>query len=327
LFFLIIYLTVKLYSARLKTLNRKLQFQIDLATRQLQKQKAEVEQKNTEILDSIEYAKRIQNTILPPQKLVSQYLENSFILYLPKDIVAGDFYWMHSSKLNENEKDGAILFAACDCTGHGVPGAMVSVVCSNALNKAVKEFGLIEPAKILDKVAKLVIEDLSKNNIVGDEIQDGMDASLCSLNVESGELQWAGANNSLYIIKNEELKIKDETSLDISNNLQSSISNLQLLEYKADKQPIGKFDNPKPFTNHKIQLQKGDTIYLFTDGYSDQFGGPKAKKYSKGKFKELLLSIQHLPMNEQREALYNAHIEWRGTQEQVDDICIIGVKL
>jgi len=335
-------------------------------TAEVVEEKKLVEEKNREILDSIEYAKRIQNTILPPQKIVTQYLEQSFILYLPKDIVAGDFYWMSappslakgeeqvspnsndniiklgsaeksplrgSPKLEETEIErlqvlpfgedlgGAILFAACDCTGHGVPGAMVSVVCSNALNKAVKEFGLTEPAKILDKVAELVIEDLSKNNDDNDELKDGMDASLCSLNVETGALQWAGANNALFIIKSAKGKMQSE------NQFELSTLNFELNEVKPDKQPIGKFDNPKPFTNHTIQLQKGDTIYLFTDGYADQFGGPKGKKYSKGKFKELLLSIQHLPMIEQREALYNAHIEWRNTQEQVDDICVIGVRV
>jgi len=306
-----------------------------------------VEQKNTEILDSIEYAKRIQNTILPPQKIVSQYLENSFILYLPKDIVAGDFYWfappqpspkwreLHNSRGEHKASGGkvlpfgedlggaSILFAACDCTGHGVPGAMVSVVCSNALNKAVKEFGLTEPAKILDKVAELVIEDLSKNNEVGDEIQDGMDASLASLNTTTGELQWAGANNPLWIIR----ACHSERSEESQDASFLSKTKTELIEVKPDKQPIGKFDNPKPFTNHSIQLQKGDTIYLFTDGYADQFGGPKGKKYSKKKFKELLLSIQDLPMNEQREALYNAHIEWKGSFEQVDDICVIGVRV
>ena len=295
------------------------------------KQKELVEQKNTEILDSIEYAKRIQNTILPAQKIVSQYLENSFILYLPKDIVAGDFYWFappqpspkgreqdipnsdedifnirstEKSPLRGDLEGPSILFAACDCTGHGVPGAMVSVVCSNALNKAVNEFGLKEPSKILDKVAELVIDDLSKNNEVGDEIQDGMDASLANLDLTTLQLEWAGANNPLWIVRGTEI-----------------------IEIKANKQPIGKTDYLEPFTNHHIQLQKGDTIYLFTDGYADQFGGEKGKKLSKNKFKELLLSIQHLNMSEQREALYNAHMQWCGNNEQVDDICVIGVRV
>ena len=161
-----------------------------------------------------------------------------------------------------------------------------------------------DPSKILDKVAEFVIDDLSKNNEVGDEIQDGMDASLANLNLTTLQLEWAGANNPLWIVRGTEI-----------------------IEIKANKQPIGKTDYLEPFTNHHIQLQKGDTIYLFTDGYADQFGGEKGKKYSKGKFKELLLSINHLPMNEQRESLYNTHIQWRNTQEQVDDICVIGVRV
>jgi serine phosphatase RsbU (regulator of sigma subunit) len=330
------------YIIRNNILRRKINLELIKQKDIIENQKSEVEKKNTEILDSIEYAKRIQNTILPPQKIVSQYLEKSFILYLPKDIVAGDFYWMSappslpkgeeknipnsneeiltlrstekfplggSPKLEENEIEGPyILFAACDCTGHGVPGAMVSVVCSNALNKAVNEFGLNEPAKILDKVAELVIEDLSKNNEDNDEIKDGMDASLAMLTYNetrnAATLQWAGANNPLWIIRNGEL-----------------------LETKADKQPIGKTDNLQPFTNHEIQLQKGDSIYLFTDGYADQFGGEKGKRFMRHRFKDLLISIQNLPMNEQRETLYNAHIEWKGSVEQVDDICVIGVRV
>jgi serine phosphatase RsbU (regulator of sigma subunit) len=156
----------------------------------------------------------------------------------------------------------------------------------------------------LDKVAELVIDDLSKNNEVGDEIQDGMDASLANLDLTTLQLEWAGANNPLWIVRGTEI-----------------------IEIKANKQPIGKTDYLEPFTNHHIQLQKGDTIYLFTDGYADQFGGEKGKKLSKNKFKELLISIQNKSMNEQREALYESHITWRGANEQVDDICVIGVRV
>ena len=261
-------------------------------------QKELLEAKNKEILDGITYAKRIQATILPPPKVVKKYLEDSFILYLPKDIVAGDFYWMESPVENEN----VVLFAACDCTGHGVPGALVSVVCSNALNRTVKEFNITQPAKILDKVAELVVIDFSKDE--NENVQDGMDASLCALNTETGALQWAGANNPLWIIRNGEL-----------------------LETKANKQPIGKYENMQPFTNHNFATQKGDTIYLITDGYADQFGGEKNKKLGKAKFKELLLSIQHLTLLEQRNHLYEFHNSYRGTNEQVDDILIIGVKV
>ncbi len=271
---------------------------IELSETETKKQKFIVELKNKEILESIEYAKRIQATILPPPKVVKKYLEDSFILYLPKDIVAGDFYWMESPAENES----VVLFAACDCTGHGVPGALVSVVCSNALNRTVKEFNITQPALILDKVAELVVIDFSKDE--NENVQDGMDASLCALNTETGALEWAGANNPLWIVRNGEL-----------------------LETKANKQPIGKYENMLPFTNHNFVTQKGDTIYLITDGYADQFGGDNNKKLGKAKFKELLLSIQHLPLVEQRNYLYEFHNTYRGANEQVDDILIIGVKV
>ena len=264
----------------------------------IEQQRNIVQHQNKDILDSIEYAKRIQATILPPPKVVKKYLEDSFILYLPKDIVAGDFYWMESPLENEN----VVLFAACDCTGHGVPGALVSVVCSNALNRTVKEFNITQPAKILDKVAELVVIDFSKDE--NENVQDGMDASLCALNTENGELEWAGANNPIWIIRNGEL-----------------------METKANKQPIGKYENMQPFTNHNFSTQKGDTIYLITDGYADQFGGDNNKKLGKAKFKTMLLSIQHLPLVEQRNHLYEFHNSYRGANEQVDDILIIGVKV
>jgi serine phosphatase RsbU (regulator of sigma subunit) len=308
---------------------------ITLQKEEVEKQRNIVVHQNREILDSIEYAKRIQATILPPPKVVKKYLEDSFILYIPKDIVAGDFYWMDSVEL-ENKDSEYILFAACDCTGHGVPGALVSVVCSNALNRAVREYNIIQPSLILDKVSELVVQDFSKDE--NEEVQDGMDASLCSLNVKTGKLEWAGANNALWIVASPQPSPKGrEQGIPNSND---SISNLEsaekyplrgdlegLIEVKPDKQPIGKSDNKKPFTNHSIQLQKGDTIYMFTDGYADQFGGEKGKKYSKKAFRELVLSIAHLPLQQQREALYKAHLQWRGNKEQVDDICIIGVRV
>jgi len=325
----------------------------------------EVEEKNREILDSIEYALRIQTAILPPTRLVKQYLEDSFILYKPKDIVAGDFYWMESVELEkerngEIEKEGKelenwrnselekvvdtqhnspnqqisnspisdnslILFAACDCTGHGVPGAMVSVVCHNALNRAVREFGLTQPAAILDKTAEIVIENFSKSE---EDIKDGMDISLCSYNTKTKELQWAGANNPLWILKrvdNGKLTIDNDTC---EQHSPLSIDNYQLLETKADKQPIGMNENSKPFTNHSFNLNTGDVIYLFTDGFADQFGGETGeKKLTRKRFKEVLLSIQHLPMQEQRNALDNFIIDFRKEVEQIDDILVMGVRV
>ncbi len=293
---------------------------------EVEKQKELVEEKNKEILDSVRYALRIQEAILPSQKLVKQYLENSFVLYKPKDIVAGDFYWMETITTKnspvENFSDGSDsgqgkknLFAACDCTGHGVPGAFVSIVAHNALNRAVKEFGLSEPGKILDKVNELVEETFSKSE---NDIKDGMDIALCSLEFGDGSsetghpasggmsqpacLQYAGANNSIY-----------------------HISNGNLNEIKADKQPIGKYAMRKLFTNNVIELQKGDAIYAFSDGYADQFGGPKGKKFKYSQFEKLLLSIQQKSMSEQREILNQTIDKWRGELVQIDDICIIGV--
>ena len=256
--------------------------------------KTNLEIKNREILDSIEYALRIQTAILPPQKIVRQYLENSFILYKPKDIVAGDFYWMET--VND-----LVLFAACDCTGHGVPGAMVSVVCHNALNRAVREFGLTKPASILDKTTEIVLENFSKSE---EEIQDGMDISICALNTKTKTLEWAGANNSLLLINKG-----------------------QLTETKADKQCIGYNDNFKPFTNHQFNLQEDTSIYLFTDGFADQFGGQPERKLTKNRFRELLISIQHLTVQHQATELDNFISHYKQNIEQTDDILVIGVKV
>ena len=257
-------------------------------------QKHLVEEKNREILESIEYALRIQTAILPTQRIVKQYLKNSFILYKPKDIVAGDFYWMET--IND-----LVLFAACDCTGHGVPGAMVSVVCHNALNRAVREFGLIQPAAILDKTAEIVLEYFSKSE---EEIHDGMDISICALNITTKTLEWAGANNSLLLINNG-----------------------QLTETKADKQCIGYNDNVRPFTNHQFNLQLDTSIYLFTDGFADQFGGQPERKLTKNKFKELLISIQHFSIQQQAKELDNFISKYKMKTEQTDDILVIGVKI
>jgi len=260
----------------------------------IEEQKHMVEEKNKEITDSITYAKRIQSAILPPPKIVKEYLPHSFILYKPKDIVAGDFYWME----NINNK---ILFAACDCTGHGVPGAMVSVVCNNGLNRSVREYGLFDPGKILDKTREIVIQEFEKSE---EEVKDGMDISFCSLDIENLKLNWAGANNPLWLIRNGEL-----------------------IEYKPNKQPIGKYSEPKPFTTHEISLQKGDLIYIFTDGLSDQFGGEKGKKFKSSKFKELLVSIVDKSMDEQKTIIDETFKNWTGELEQNDDVCVIGVKI
>ncbi|MBL0329087.1 MAG: tetratricopeptide repeat protein [Bacteroidetes bacterium] len=250
-----------------------------------------LELKNKEITDSISYAKRIQTAILPSEKLVKQYLKKSFILYKPKDIVAGDFYWLE-------HKNESILFAAADCTGHGVPGAMVSVVCNNALNRSVREQGLTDPGMILDKTRELVLEEFEKSD---EDVNDGMDIALCS--IIGNKLSYAGAYNPLWIIRNNEC-----------------------MEWGANKQPIGKFENQEKFTTHNVDLLQGDTIYIFTDGFIDQFGGEKGKKFKAKALKELLLNVQHKTMEEQQILIQNAFEKWKENVEQIDDVCLIGVR-
>jgi serine phosphatase RsbU (regulator of sigma subunit) len=269
---------------------------LKVAFGELNENHQELQEKNKEIQDSIEYAKRIQNAILPPERIIKSSLPNSFILYKPKDVVAGDFYWLEHI-------EETVLFASADCTGHGVPGAMVSVVCVNSLNRAVREFGLKDPAKILDKTRSLVIKEFEKSE---EEVKDGMDISLCALDYNSKTLKWAGANNPLWVIRKDSQEIE---------------------EIKADKQPIGKYASATPFTAHSLTLNQGDTIYLFSDGYPDQFGGDRGKKYKSGKFKKTLLSIVSQPIDLQKDLLDQEFETWRQDIEQIDDVCVIGVRL
>jgi serine phosphatase RsbU (regulator of sigma subunit) len=275
---------------------RKQKLIIEEQKQEAEQQKEIIEEAHKEITDSITYAKRIQEAILPPDRLVQKWLTNSFIIYKPKDIVAGDFYWME-------QIDDKILFAAADCTGHGVPGAMVSVVCHNAMNRAVREFKLINPNEILDKTRELVVEQFIKSD---KDVKDGMDIALCVLNNKTKQLQYSGANNPLWILRNEAEEIE---------------------EIKATKQSIGKVDSPQPFKTHHIQLNKKDVVYIFSDGYADQFGGEKGKKLKYKPFKKLLISLRKETMEKQREIINNHFLTWKGELEQVDDICIVGVKI
>jgi serine phosphatase RsbU (regulator of sigma subunit) len=254
----------------------------------------EIAEKNKEILDSISYAKRLQQAILPSQEMVDTYLPHNFILYKPKDIVAGDFYWA------EHIED-KFYIAAADSTGHGVPGALVSVVCSNALNRAVKEFHETIPGKILDKARELVIETFEKSN---SDVKDGMDISLLCIDKENERAYWTGANNPLWYFQNN-----------------------TLIEITADKQPIGKTENPQAFTTHAIDIKDETIFYLFTDGLADQFGGPKGKKFKYKQFSEILQGLHTSKLQEQESVIEKAFEEWKGELEQVDDVCVIGIKI
>lgn len=265
----------------------------------LKRAKHETDLKNREITDSITYAKKIQEALLPDEQKLSENLHDYFVFYEPKDIVAGDFYWI--------EKSGNKTFiAVADCTGHGVPGAMVSVVCSTALNRCVREFDLQTPAEILDRCRSMVIDALASGNQL---VKDGMDIALIAIDnvAQDNEeiiVEYAGANNPLYMI--------------IENNLQ---------ELRADKQPVGLYQHQIPFTNHKITLKKGTMLYLFSDGYADQFGGPQGKKFKYRPFQEMLKKTASLESNKQLHYVRDNFIAWRGSFEQIDDVCVVGIRL
>ena len=274
--------------------SQKANILLSIKNRLISEQKNEIQYKSKEITDSIKYAKRIQTAILPSLKNMRSFLPNSFVVYKPKDIVAGDFYWIEKKKDN-------VLFAAADCTGHGVPGAMVSVVCNNGLNRAVREFHEIIPSKILDRTREIVINEFKLSS---EAVQDGMDIALCSLH--NSTLEYSGANNPLWVIR------KNSDIIEI---------------YKADKQPIGVFDHPKPYTNHIIELNEGDRFYIFSDGIVDQFGGPKGKKFKAVNLKRLLLKIQSEKIEQQGLLIERTFNDWKAGEDQVDDICVIGVQL
>ncbi len=312
---------------RLKKQHEQLQMKIEMATGELRHQKRLVEQKNKSITDSITYAKRIQDAILPPLRIVERALKESFILYKPKDIVAGDFYWMETIPDPDLPDHNLIVFAVADCTGHGVPGAMMSVLCSNALNRAVLQFNLTEPAAILDKTRDIIVSHFERSD---DEVKDGMDIALCIYNEKTQVLKFAGAQRPLWIVTSRSIEAEGlEEPMTITDDSDAEVTNstYKLYHFKPDRQPIGIYAAPKPFTNHNIQLEKGDTLYMFSDGYPDQFGGPKGKKFKYKPLKEMLIEIQDKSMDEQKEIIKNRFDEWKGGLEQIDDVCAIGIRI
>ncbi|HND72678.1 MAG TPA: SpoIIE family protein phosphatase, partial [Bacteroidia bacterium] len=273
-----------------------LEFEVKERTREVLDQKNVIEIKNREVTESLHYAKRIQAAILPDIKKINQSLQDLFILYLPKDIVSGDFY-------SFAQRDEKIIVAAADCTGHGVAGAFMSMIGTALLNQIVNEKGITEPSEILTQLNDGIVTSLKQRE---SEMNEGMDIALCTINNKSKTLQYSGANRPLWIIRNNEFQY-----------------------YKPNKIPIGgqQYNKTDGFMQHNITLEQGDSIYLFSDGYVDQFGGDLGKKFMTKKFRELLLSIQHLSMNEQKEYLLNTLIKWQGKHDQVDDILVIGIKI
>lgn len=292
---LLLVLSFAIFILRSLRTTRKQKELIELKNKETEHQKEIIEEKNKDITDSINYAKRIQNALLRDEEHVSAHLPEHFILFLPKDIVSGDFYW-------GAERGDFWYFAATDCTGHGVPGAIMSMLGISFLNDIVLAHEPLSPSEILNKLRDRVIDELrQKNETIGNK--DGMDISLVRMNLKTLEVEWAGANNPLNYMQNGEL-----------------------FEIKADKQPIGYFPQSKPFTNHSLQLNKGDSIYIYSDGYADQFS-QENKKMTRKRLKEEIIRINLNPMNEQKKSLRQFLMNWKGTTEQIDDVCVIGVRL
>jgi serine phosphatase RsbU (regulator of sigma subunit)/Tfp pilus assembly protein PilF len=260
----------------------------------------QIEEKNKEITDSINYALRIQQAMLTSEEYISKFLSREFfIFYQPKDIVSGDFYWAYSSPTNNRY----FYIATADCTGHGVPGAFMSLLNINFLNENVIERNLIEPNKILNEQRKEIIKALNPKGT--ENSKDGMDCVLCRFDFDTMLLTYAAANNPIWILRNQEL-----------------------LEFKADKMPVGKYNEEElEFSQQIIQLQKGDIVYTFTDGFVDQFGGLQGKKFKYKQLSDLLVSISPLSMIEQKNILDKTINEWKGNLDQVDDMLIIGIKI
>ena len=288
--------------------------ELQFAHEQLSLTHNRLEKHHNDIAASINYAKNLQSAILPSRNALQDTLRDGFIFFYPRDVVSGDFYWMETHTHNQQE---TVYYAVADCTGHGVPGAMVSVVCSHALERAVKEFELRTPGKILDKVTELVIQRFEKS---GAEVKDGMDIALCAIQWDTMKLQYAGANNPLWIVR-ERSGEEEFSKKDVFNETH------YLIEYKANRQPIGKYPRHLPFDNIEIDLQANDRLYTFSDGYVDQFGGAKNKKFMSKNFKRLLVKTASVPMDEQKQIIEKTFFDWKINEAQIDDVCVIGVRV
>lgn len=317
LFVFIIIMIIRIRERNLIMEKIKLEKIVDERTREVVEQKDEIARQRDvvtyqkkEITDSIHYAERIQRAVLPEDKIMKDKFRDYFVLFRPKDIVSGDFYWM-------SYKNDHVIFTAADCTGHGVPGAFMSMLGVSFLNKIVNEAGIVKPAEILNNLRGNIITALRQEETF-QTTKDGMDIALCSVDLKTRKLLFAGANNPLFLIR-------------------KNSEGYEMIEKRADKMPIGFHSSMDSFTNHEIDILEGDTVYLFSDGFLDQFGGPDGRKFMKPRFREMLLSNQALDMASQRTLFNNILEEWINHPpsdtshvshaEQIDDIILIGVRI
>ena len=313
-------------NALMDEINTRLEQEVKERTSEINLQKEKLTKSNEEIVSSIKYAKRIQLAILPSDDHVKNLLPDSFIFYRPKDVVSGDFYFVETTHTTSVDQTRYTIFAAVDCTGHGVPGAFMSIVGNNFLNQSLTEPDVNSPAEALNYLNHGVNKTLRKS-IDGASVRDGMDIAMCALNADQSQLIFAGAKNPLYL-----MRLKTELNLDELPPNAEVIAESEtrvILQIKGDKHPIGDLfdDKLRPYTNHHISTRKGDQVFIFSDGYADQFGGPKGKKYSYRRFRNYLLEIADLDMVEQRTSLELEFEKWLGDMEQIDDVLVLSIRI
>ncbi len=304
LFFGIIVFATREYRSK-----KRANSELGLQKIQLEEQKKIAETKTRNFTDSLNYAKRIQQAILRASLRLGELFPNSFLLFIPREIVSGDFYWL-------KEKSGKILFAVADCTGHGVPGAFMSIIGTYSLNRVVNEFNLNSPDEILNHVNELFADSLEQHQ--GAEIFDGMDIALCSYNPKTMELNYAGANMPLHILRKVGLKQASST-IAVKNKTHV------LYQIRPNKQAIGSHFEKESYVNHSIKLMEGDIIYLFSDGFSDQFGGMDGKKYRAIEFRNLICNLSDMHICNQKQALQSSFDAWKGKRAQIDDVTVLGI--
>ncbi|PKP20831.1 MAG: hypothetical protein CVU05_08185 [Bacteroidetes bacterium HGW-Bacteroidetes-21] len=312
----VLYLIYRWRIVSMKRTQSELEFQVRERTAEILAQKDKIEEIHHVVEQSIEYAKNIQNSILPTFKVLEESFSDYFVMYVPRDKVSGDFYWWTKMKL-----DNIYVLTVADCTGHGVPGAFMSMLGISMLNEIVNKEYFWHPPVILRKMRKDIINSLKQSGEIG-EMKDGMDMAIVSINMDTMELQFAGANNSLLLITEDAQRFDDMPRI-----RKMTLGNKTLYEFLPDKMPISVFDRMNKFSVHEINVVKGDQFYIFSDGYADQFGGSKGKKFMMKKFKTLLMENCDKPMAEQKQALVDALNQWQGNLDQVDDITVMGVRL
>lgn len=278
---------------------------------EIEAQKLNTEKVHQKVADSIQYAEHIQKAVLPAKEFLDELLPEHFVFFRPLSIVSGDFYWAAKTESHT-------VFAIADCTGHGVPGAFMSMLGISFLNEIVRKPGIMKANQVLNILRNYIIRALHQRGVLGEQ-KDGLDIGFCLFDQESYTLQFAGANRPLYIVKEPLHQFEEDNK--------GSNKNIELIEVKGDKMPIAIYEDMHEFTNHEIQLGRGDNVYLLSDGYTDQFGGPKGHKFKNPRFREMLLHIASMPMKDQYKIVQETFDTWKGATEQIDDVVAMGLRV